>query len=197
MHSDCIAKRAATLCHVSRFRGGAHKFAGMRARIAIQLIAAIVLTCAAAFAFSVWALAEDVRVQEAYIPPTLGTGTGAVYMKVRNNTDKTDRLLGISSNSARAADMHMTQHADGMMKMRAVDCIAIPAQGEIIFAPGGLHVMLSGLGKELKVGDTIHLTLKLEQAGEITVDVPVKPRSLESAAAAMEMSAATPSGMCD
>jgi copper(I)-binding protein len=170
----------------------------MRPRIVLQLIAAIVLTCAAAFAFSVWAFADNVRVRDAYIPPTLGTGTGAVYLKIRNDTNEADHLLRITSDAAKGAEMHTTLHADGVMKMRAVDCVVLPAHGEVIFAPGGLHVMLTGIDRELKVGDTIHLTLTLERAGEVAVDVPVKPRQLEAAAHMdMEGGAMSDSGMCD
>ena len=170
----------------------------MRPRIVIQLIAAIVLTCAAAFAFSVWAFAENVRVQDAYIPPTLGTGTAAVYLKIRNDTNEPDHLLRITSDAARKAEMHTTLNADGVMKMRSVGCVVIPAHGEVMFAPAGLHVMLTGIDRELKVGDTIHLTLVLERAGEVAVDVPVKPRQVEGAAP-MDMADAAmgDSGMCD
>ena len=170
----------------------------MRPRIVLQLIAAIVLTCAAAFAFSVWAFAENVRVQDAYIPPTLGTGTGAVYLKIRNDTSEADHLLRITSDAATKAEMHTTLDAVGVMKMRSVDCVVIPAHGEVIFAPAGLHVMLTGINRELKVGDMIHLTLTLERAGEVAVDVPVKPRQLEAAAHMdMEVGAMSDSGMCD
>lgn len=168
----------------------------MRPRIVIQIIAAIVLTCAAALAFSVWAYAEDVRVQDAYAPPTLGSGaTGAVYMRVTNDSAFDDDLLAVKADLGRAS-MHRHADENGVMTMKAVSCIDVPAHGEVTFSPGGLHVMLTGLASPLKVGDRVHLTLVFRKAGEVPVDVAVKPRSTASVAMTMG-SGVSGSGTCD
>jgi copper(I)-binding protein len=77
-------------------------------------------------------------------------------------------------------DQSMSQEkmAEGNMAMQMVkqDNIPVAAGETITFKPGSLHVMLIGLNKDLKEGDTITLTLMFEQAGEITLEVPVEQR---------------------
>lgn len=61
----------------------------------------------------------------------------------------------------------------GEMKMQEVEFIALPAGEAVALKPGGYHIMLIGLIVPLELGTTITLTLVFENAGEITVDVPV------------------------
>lgn len=61
-----------------------------------------------------------------------------------------------------------------MMMMEPQEAVEIPAGENVQFQPGGLHVMLVGLKNDLKVGDTLKVTLKFETAGEITVEAEVK-----------------------
>jgi copper(I)-binding protein len=63
----------------------------------------------------------------------------------------------------------------GMMEMRKVEKIAIPAGKTVSLAPGGYHVMLLGLPKPLVAGQKFTLTLTFEKAGK--VDVPVEVRA--------------------
>jgi copper(I)-binding protein len=43
-----------------------------------------------------------------------------------------------------------------------------------VLAPGGLHIMLSGLGEQLVEGNTLPLSLTFEHAGSIELEVPIK-----------------------
>ncbi|MFM8267210.1 MAG: copper chaperone PCu(A)C, partial [Ilumatobacteraceae bacterium] len=61
---------------------------------------------------------------------------------------------------------------DGM-SMQEVDSIPLPAGETVALEPGGSHIMLLGLTAPLEVGTTIELTLTLEEAGTVVVDVPV------------------------
>jgi len=65
--------------------------------------------------------------------------------------------------------------------MNHVMALAIPAGKSVTFEPGGLHIMLMGLGAPLKAAASYRLTLTFEKAGTVAVDVPVlKPgQSLE------------------
>jgi copper(I)-binding protein len=60
------------------------------------------------------------------------------------------------------------------MTMERQDLVVIPAKDSIELAPGGLHIMLVILGKDLSVGDTFPVTLEFQRAGDITIDVEVK-----------------------
>ena len=162
----------------------------MRRRILIQLIAAIVLTCAAAIAFSVWALAEGVVIRDAYSPPTLGSGTtGAIYMRIVNDAAAADKVIAVSTKAAERAELHLSADENGVATMKLVKCVEVPAHGEVAFAPHGLHVMLFGVRMPLKSGDRLTLRLEFEKAGVISVEIPVKgsPASMEMGDSGMSM----------
>ena len=62
----------------------------------------------------------------------------------------------------------------GMLGMRPVDRVEIPAGGTLELKPGSYHIMLIGLNQDLKVGDSIEITLKLEKAGDVKVTAEVR-----------------------
>jgi copper(I)-binding protein len=97
------------------------------------------------------------------------TRTGAAYLTVRNGGDQDDRLIGVSSTVADKAELHSSVMQDGVMKMRAVEALDVPAHDEAVLEPGGLHIMLIGLKAPLEEGKSFALTLEFENAGEIEV----------------------------
>ena len=71
--------------------------------------------------------------------------------------------------------LHKTStDASGMTGMSPVTDIAVPAGGTTALAPGGFHVMLMGMGRELAVGGTIELRLVFRNAGTVTVQATVR-----------------------
>ena len=50
----------------------------------------------------------------------------------------------------------------------------VPAGGQAELKPGGLHIMLIGLKRELNQGDAVRLILVFEKSGEIIVDAQVR-----------------------
>jgi copper(I)-binding protein len=100
-----------------------------------------------------------------------GATTAAVYLTIVSAT--LDRLIGVSTAVAQQAELHSMTMEGGVMKMRQVDSIDLPAGEAVTLKPGGYHIMLSGLAQPLKVGQTFAMTLSFEQAGprEVTVKV--------------------------
>lgn len=72
-----------------------------------------------------------------------------------------------------SGDMTSTTMA-GAMEMQPVDKVAIPAHGKVEFKPGGYHVMLTGLTKPLKDGDSFALRLTFAHAGLVDTTVTVR-----------------------
>jgi hypothetical protein len=60
------------------------------------------------------------------------------------------------------------------MRMAPIDAVDVPAGGSAMLEPGGKHVMLIGLQKELATGDTFELTLNFEKSGSQTIQVEVQ-----------------------
>ncbi len=61
-----------------------------------------------------------------------------------------------------------------MMGMRKIDKLEIPAGGKVELKPGGYHILLIELTRELKVGDKVEITLTFEKAGDVKVTAEVR-----------------------
>lgn len=118
---------------------------------------------------------DKVTLQDAWARPGFRGDTSAVYLTIINPTDLGDGLIGASSDVAGVTEIHLSRMDDaGTMTMERQDLVFIPANGYAELSPGGLHVMLVNLMKDLSVGDTFPLTLEFQRAGDITVEVEVK-----------------------
>ena len=70
-------------------------------------------------------------------------------------------------------ELHQHTHKDGMMQMRQVDKIVIPAKSSVELKPGGYHVMLIGLAKKIKKDDLVELNLLFGDDSNLTIKVKV------------------------
>ena len=118
---------------------------------------------------------KGVTVREAWIRATKAGENGAIYFVLQNDSTEQEELIGASSDLADAVEIHESSMVTGtdVMQMTQVSSVALDTGSEVTFEPGGLHVMLVGLKKELKVGDVIELTLHLKKHADILVRVPV------------------------
>lgn len=103
-----------------------------------------------------------------------GAKAGALYLTVVNSGAEADRLVGIASEVAERCAIHLSEMSGGVMTMRMVESVEIPAGGSATFAPKGAHIMLMGLRAPLRKGDRFAATLRFEKAGEVTVEVAVQ-----------------------
>jgi copper(I)-binding protein len=101
-------------------------------------------------------------------------GNGAVYVTIVNHGGSADALVGATTDVAKAVELHETVQEGGVMKMRPVPRFEVPAGGRLEMKPGGPHVMLLGLTRDLKPGDTVSVTLTFEKAGRMSVEAPVR-----------------------
>ena len=98
----------------------------------------------------------------------------AAFMELVNPMTEDDILLSAETEIARVVELHNMVHEDGMMKMKKVDHIKIPAKGSASLKPGGFHLMLIGIKKAIKEGDMVPLTLHFQNAGTKHVQAVVK-----------------------
>jgi copper(I)-binding protein len=127
----------------------------------------------AALCLPVTALAE-IHVEEAWAratPP--GARTGAIYLTLVNDGE-TDSLVAAATDAADRAELHTHVHENGMMAMRQVETIEVPAGGQARLKPHGDHVMLFGLRGPLVAGEVLRLTLQFEVGEPQTIEVPVR-----------------------
>ncbi len=103
-----------------------------------------------------------------------GAGNGAVYVTVTNRGGSPDALVGAAADVAASVELHETVHEGGVMKMRPLPRLEVPAGGRLEMKPGGYHIMLLGLKRDLHPGDTVAVTLTFEKAGSMTIEAPVR-----------------------
>ena len=103
-----------------------------------------------------------------------GSGNGVLYALLVNAGNAPDALVGAASDAAATAEIHESYRDMGMMMMRPVKKIDVPAGNKVEMKPGGYHIMLLNLKRDLKAGETISVTLQFEKAGKIPVTATVK-----------------------
>jgi copper(I)-binding protein len=83
-------------------------------------------------------------------------------------------------------ELHEMKMDGGVMKMKAIERLPLPAGQTVALKPGGYHVMLMGLAQPLNAGDSIPVTLTFEdKAGKKqTLEVKAQVRSLTAGAPA-------------
>jgi len=124
------------------------------------------------------ALAADIDVKEPWVRGTVtGQPATGAFMEVTSKGGAA--IIGASSPVAGITEIHEMKMDGGVMKMRAISRLDLPAGKPVKLAPGGYHVMLMDLKKEHKAGETVALTLVVEGADKkretIEVKAPVKP----------------------
>ena len=139
--------------------------------------------------------ASSIQIDHPWARATAGmSNTGAAYLTITDN-GAPDELTGASTPVAETADLHETTSDSsgtstngmngvgmgGTMKMRPVTSIALPTGKPVTLAPGGYHVMMTGLKAPLKQGDTFPLTLRFAHAPPQTVSVQVQAIGATSA----------------
>ncbi len=118
---------------------------------------------------------EGVTITDPYVravPP--GQPNSASFMTVTNSGSSDRVLVGGSSPAAKVVELHSHTMEGGMMRMRQVEKIDLPAGKDVSLEPGGLHVMLIGLKQNLTPGENVPLTLKFEDGSEVTVNAPIR-----------------------
>jgi len=104
--------------------------------------------------------------------PAPGQKTASAYAELTSPSDAA--LVSASSPAAERVELHSMTMDGGVMRMRAVPRVELPAGKTVKLAPNGLHFMLFGLKQPLKGGDRIPLELSIEGAGGEPTTVKVE-----------------------
>ncbi len=119
--------------------------------------------------------AGSVSVSDAYVravPP--GQPNSAAFMKLDNSSPNQHAVVSAASPVAKAAELHTHRMEGDMMKMRHIEKIDIHPNGQTVLKPGGLHIMLMGLKKDLNPGDLVSITITFEDGSAKEFEAPVR-----------------------
>lgn len=116
----------------------------------------------------------DIEAHDVWARPALKGGTSAIYLLMHNHSENADEIIGASTDIAETTEIHKSEmDANGVMQMTLQKSVPLPVDAEISFEPGGLHIMLTGLKQDLKVGDTVTVTLHFKSHADITLSAHV------------------------
>lgn len=139
--------------------------------ICLKLLASFCLFAATTFAHA------EVKLTDAWVRASNpGQSVGAAYVTLTSPQDVT--LVYIETERAGSVEMHSMTMQNGIMKMRSMEELPVPAGKPVKLAPGGLHLMLFELPKPFKAGEQVKFRLCFkDKQGKITdqfVTMPVK-----------------------
>lgn len=139
--------------------------------IATKLIlSAFMLLALGAHAEKAQLTITDAWVREA--PP--GAAVNAGYMTLVNATTADLEIVGAVSKAFEKVEFHEMAMVGGMMKMRELSNIELAKGEELVFEPGGMHLMLKGAKQALKSGDTVIIVLTFKDGQKQTLNIKVK-----------------------
>ena len=125
----------------------------------------------------------QVAVSDAWVRGTVpGQKATGAFMSLKSPTDAA--LVSASSPVAGIVEIHEMSLEGGVMKMRAVPKLALPAGKAVDLKPGGYHVMLMDLKQPLKEGDTVPVTLAFtdKDGKQVTQEVKAQVKALTAPA---------------
>lgn len=118
--------------------------------------------------------AEAIVVRNARIRATApGQAVSGAFMMLVNTSATPYALTSASFDNAAMVEIHETSMQGDMMQMQQVGKIDIPPNSSAELKPGGYHIMLMGLKKELTAGSSETLTLTFSDNTQKTIQASV------------------------
>lgn len=124
--------------------------------------------------------AAELEVSDAYVratPP--GMTITAAFFRISNTSNEEVSLKAVAVAGASKAEIHEHKNEGGMMQMREVESLDIPAKGSAVLEPGGYHVMIFGLTEPLRPGAAIDMTLTFDNGESIELHPEVRKIAIQ------------------
>ena len=154
--------------------------------VLFSLLAATILTAGRAAADPHQVKKGDITVSSRMVRTSFGgTPNSAAYMVIANSGNAPDELVAARCACAASVDIHETEDMAGMSTMKSAAPVTIPAHGQVVFHPGGLHLMLTHLKEPLAEGGEQDITLVFQRAGTVRASFHIRAQIPVAAAAPM------------
>ena len=148
----------------------------------IYLIAALAVLATAGGAYTVMHMMydghHDMTVQATAGSLSIGNATarfllegrpGAVFLSI-DNKGSADKLVAASSRLSQRVELHTHTMDNGVMRMRPVEAIEVPANTITELKSGGYHIMMFDVKTMPEKGSPVPLTLTFENTGEVQIE---------------------------
>lgn len=136
------------------------------------IVCALIVFSASSFA---GLATDDINIDNAYaraVPP--GQPNSASFMTLTNHSDSDHAIVAALSSVSSIVQLHTHTNDGGMMKMRQIEKIVIPAGKTIELKPGGLHIMLMNLQKKLVPNENVTVTLLFADGSSSIIIAPIR-----------------------
>ena len=125
------------------------------------------------FIFILFQGGGKIVIKNAWVRPAPKTFNTAFYFTVLNNSNEPDTLYKAASDISNDVEIHETYQKADMMGMRSVKNLVVAPHDSLLFKPGGYHIMIMNLKKNLEINYSENITLYFKTAGEIKVKANV------------------------
>lgn len=117
---------------------------------------------------------ETLEITDGFARASAGMAmAGAAFVTITSKGEA-DTLVAFTSPACNRPELHTHINDNGVMRMRQVDAIEVPAGGTAELKPGGLHLMLIDLNTQLIEGEAVEVTLVFAKAGKVPVTLPIR-----------------------
>jgi len=127
------------------------------------------MTILLAILFTLFPPEDKIQIKDAWMRPSSEKMATALYFTIENNGTKADTLFKVDCDLVEKVEIHETYSQGDMMGMRKVDFIIIDGRSSFELKPGGYHVMLMKLKKDISNEDEEKFTLYFKQAGKLKI----------------------------
>ena len=139
----------------------------------MRLLAVLFILCV--WSGAGFAASDAYAVKDAFVRATPAK-VSAGYVILHNATKKDDALIAADASWAKRIELHtITTDAKGVMQMKAVKEMPLPAQGDLALRPNAYHLMIFGVTEHLKENETRPITLHFQSGKTQIVSFIVRP----------------------
>lgn len=114
----------------------------------------------------------DLRIEPGYVNASPAGDGGSAYFTIWNAGSLPDTLASVTVPGASTAQLHALT---GAGRMTALEHAVVPAAGVLALRPGEAHLMFEGMARQIRLGDTLAISLRFARAGGVTVPLVVEP----------------------
>jgi len=118
--------------------------------------------------------ADVVTITGARIAPPIGNRTITAGFLTLHNRGADTALVAANCGDVKQLELHQMESSGGMMRMKMVERIPLPAGQEVRLHSGGLHLMLIGLKRRIAEGDVLVVRLRFADGSTSDVRMPVR-----------------------
>ncbi len=121
-----------------------------------------------------------IEIEDGWVRPGNAGMMTAAYFNINNGTNSADSLLSVESNVTDDTQIHESyEKEDGMMGMRGIGLVPVPANAVTELKPGGIHIMIIRPFQDVSLGDSVDFELYFLESGSMEITLPVKSSANE------------------